>query len=507
MSQIIKQFAAIWKKLGINQKVTIILLLVAFFIGMAAVVRLSGRPSYEMLYSDMNEKDMAAAVEFLKESKIPYQVTDGGRTLMVAEGHKYDIRLGLADKGALTGGHVGLELWNANGFGASPMAEQMMKRRAMQGELARTIMHLQQVEWADVQIAQAEESLFASEQQETTAAITLKMHEGRSLNATQVAGICRLVAGSVEGLKSDNVTIIDENGNLLTQSRSDSATAAAADAQNYRRAYEEYLVGKAQGLLDRALGPGKSVVKVSAVLDMNLVSETREDFDANNRVARNEKMQSKNSSTLEAGSSAGGSQSEEINEVSYEIPRSVTTTQSAVGAVKRLDVALIIDPTTVDAEGNAATLTQEQIDGLSKLVKRAVGFQEGGERTDTMEVTALPFAKTATPAAENATTGDSRQYMLQMVRYASAGLAAVLFVGFAFFWLRKTNKSAAPVAASGNGASLPPDLLAFGNGNGNGNGGVQLRNRVKNLIAQDPATAARLLQKWITEDGDKKGKS
>ena len=168
-----------------------------------ALICLARQPSYELLYSDLEEKDMAQVVGYLKDSKVPYQIAAGGKALMVPEGQKYDLRIALANKGLMTGNRVGLELWEAPGWGTSPLAEQMMKRRAIQGELARTIMHIEQIAWADVQIAQSEPSLFAEDQRQTTAAITLKLRPGQSLNAVQVGGIARLVAASVEGLDTE----------------------------------------------------------------------------------------------------------------------------------------------------------------------------------------------------------------------------------------------------------------------------------------------------------------
>ncbi len=271
MGSVFKQVVAIWSKLGINQKVSLLLVGLGVIAGGVALICVARQPSYELLYSDLEEKDMAQAVSYLKDAKVPYQISGGGKALMVPEGQKYDLRIALANKGLMTGNRVGLELWDAPGWGTSPLAEQMMKRRAIQGELARTIMHIEQIAWADVQIAQAEPSLFAEDQRQTTAAITLKLHPGQSLNAIQVGGIARLVSASVEGLDLKNVTIIDEQGNLLSSPHSNADSAEASDLQAFRRNCEEQLAQKAQVMLDRALGAGKSVVKISAIVDMDRV--------------------------------------------------------------------------------------------------------------------------------------------------------------------------------------------------------------------------------------------
>jgi flagellar M-ring protein FliF len=508
-----KQMALIWGKLGVAQKATAFFILIAVAVALAVLVQVSRRPSYELLYSDLDEKDMAQVVTYLKESKVPYQITGGGRAVMVAEGSKYDMRIGLANKGVMPGNRVGLELWDVPGWGASPVAEQMMKRRAIQGELARTIMHIEQVAWADVQIAQAEQSLFAEDRRATTAAITLKLHSGRTLTSAQVAGICRLVAGSIEGLDPKNVTIIDEQGTLLTTPRSDPGSAAAADAHNYRRAFEEHLAGKAQAMLDRALGAGRSVVKVSATLDMDQATETREEMNPAQRVARNEKILSKTTTGAAGeGGAGGGGQSEEVNETSYDVPKTVRTVQTSPGKIKRLDVAVVVDPELPPGkDGKDAALSAKQLEELGMLVKRAVGFDDTSLRKDTFQLTAMSFPKRVetTPAATTAAAPVTPPYM-QYVRYGSSVGAVVIFVAFAWFALKRATR-APSVSGAGPGAapaSLDIELmnLGGGNGNGNGHGHAQLRNRVKDLMARDPATAARLLQRWISEDDSRKGK-
>jgi len=492
MEKTFAQLLAVWKKLGINQKVTILLMMGAAVAGLAGVVYVSRRPSYELLYADLEEKEMAQVVDFLKESKVPFRVAAGGRAIMVPEGSKYDLRLSLANKGIATNGHVGLELWESPGWGASPLAERMMKRRALQGELARTIMHIEQVAWADVQIAQPEPSLFVEDRKPVTAAITLKLKPGRTLRPDQVAGICRLVAGSVEGLEPDNVTVIDEQGNLLSRPRSDAVSAAASDLQEYQRNYEEYLAAKAQALLDRALGPGRSVVRVSAILDMDRISETRETYDAESRVPLTEKIVSKSTT----GQTTSSSQSEEVTETTYQVPKTVRTVQNAPGSVKQLHVALAIDPTFTGEDGQEKTLSQDELDKLATLVKRAVGLDE--TRQDTFQMTALPFIRPPRPDTGAALEKDrNREYVLQIVKYASSALGVLIFVGFAALALRRISRAmrSAPAAPAGTAYNIGLDLTGLEGGNGQ----AELRHRVREVMARDPVTAARVIQRWLAE--------
>jgi flagellar M-ring protein FliF len=502
MGSLFKQVMAIWSRLGLNQKVTLLLVALGALAGLVALICLARQPSYELLYSDLEERDMAQVVGFLKDSKVPYQIAAGGKALMVPEGQKYDLRIALANKGVMTGNRVGLELWDAPGWGTSPLAEQMIKRRAIQGELARTIMHIEQIAWADVQIAQSEPSLFAEDQRQTTAAITLKLRPGQSLSAIQVSGIARLVSASVEGLDQKNVTIIDEQGNLLSSPHNSADSAEASDLQAFRRNCEEQLAQKAQAMLDRALGPGKSVVKVSATVDMDRITETKEEIDAANRVARTEKTTSKTSTAPAEGAATAGGTSEETNETNYELPKTVRTTQMATGTIKHLDVAVIIDPSTTDKDGKEAVLSAQQLEDLGTLVKRAVGFEESGAtRKDTFQLTAMAFHKE--PKADEAAAAVQEKGLakvLQVAKQAVPVLAALIFVVFAGLSLRKVLR-----AVPRPGATAPAvgrEVLGAGElfgGEISMDGQAQLRNRVKEVMAKDPEAAARLLRRWISE--------
>jgi len=505
MGNSLKQLAAIWKKLGFNQKLTLLFLATAIAAAIVALVVVARRPAYELLYSDLEEKDMAQVVAFLKDSKVPYRVIQGGRAVMVPEGTKYDLRLSMSSKGIVSGGRVGLELWEGPGWGASPLAEQMMRRRSIQGELARTIMHLEQVAWADVQIAQPEPSFFAEDEKPVTAAITLKLRPGRKLTQVQIAGICRLVAGSVEGLQPDQVTIIDERGNLLSSPRGDAVHAMASDLQQLQRQYEEYLAGKAQALLDRALGPGRSVVKVSAVLDMERISETRESYDVENRFALTERITSK---SVKGDPGGGGTQSDETTEMTYDVPKTLRTVQNVPGGVKQVHVAVVIDPSSVDAEGNEQKLTQAQIDELGQVVKRAVGLDESSGRGDTFQLATMDFREP--PKADLDVTAEKqrkRQYILTLVKHASSVLAVVIFIAFAAMALRRisrTIRAAGAGGAAGGTPALPLDLAGLPGGNGLS----RLRHHVRDVMAKDPVAAAQLLRRWLNEQETAgKGKS
>ena len=225
-------------------------------------------------------------------------------------------------------------------------------------------------------------------------------------------------------------------------------------------------------------------------------------------MARAEQTTSKSSSSpAENNNAAAGSQSEETNETAYEVPKPVRTVQMAPGTIKRLDVALIVDPSYTDKDGKDAALTQQQLDDLGMLVKRAVGFEESASRKDTFQLTAMAFRKEPkAEVPEGAQQQEKRQAIIQIAKHASAVVAVLIFVAFAGLSLRKILR-AAPKPASGPAGEksmAEVDLFGIEGFSGGGNGHAQLRNRVKDVMAKDPEAAARLLQRWIGEDN--KGK-
>ena len=505
MGNTLKQLQAIWKKLGINQKATILFMMVGLLVGLGALIYVARRPSFALLYSDLDEKNMSAIVSFLKESKVPYRLIDGGRGIMVPEGQKYDLRIGMADKGVLSTHLKGLKLWEEPGFGVSGVGEQMLKRRAIQEELSRTLMHIEQVAWADVQIAEATERVFAKDQQATTASIVLKLHPGRHLTGVQVEGVCRLVAGSVEGLEPRNVSIIDERGNPLNQPESDAASADASSGQNFKRSFEEYLAAKAQAMLDKALGSGKSGVKVSATLNMDRVQETQQTIDVEGKIARVETLKTKSSSGG-AESGKGTTQSEEESKVEYDYPKSERTVQSMPGAIKRLSVAVVLDPTYVDAEGNDATYAQEKLDEFRALVEQAVGCDK--TRNDTITLTTVGFRKPPVPDTESTPpASDTGGYVMRIAKHGSTVLATVVFVVFAVMALRKVSRGAREGSQVEKGPRAIGTLFDTGRDGlaGEGDGHVRLHNRVKKIITNDPVNAARMIRSWIADQEEDAG--
>lgn len=253
-------------------------------VALAATAFVYGRgPAYGMLFSNLAPDDAVAVTQRLKDDKVPYRLSDDGKTVYVPESDLADERVALAGSGAIKGGANGYELFDRTNFGMTQFQENVTKTRAIEGELERTIDGLSPVQSARVHIASPDDTLYSSTQAPTTASVALSEKAGQSLSPAQVAGITKLVAGAVENLKPENVTIIDQNGTVLLPATAvgDSGAADASSGGDALKMTQEQLVAKQryetnlqqniQSMLDETLGKKRAVARVS----------TKMDFDAN----------------------------------------------------------------------------------------------------------------------------------------------------------------------------------------------------------------------------------
>ncbi|HTX59094.1 MAG TPA: flagellar basal-body MS-ring/collar protein FliF, partial [Verrucomicrobiae bacterium] len=241
------------------------------------------QPAYETLFSNLSPEDAAAVTARLRDDKVPYRLSTDGKTVFVPDENVSDERVSIAGAGLIKGGGTGYELFDRTNFGMTEFQEKLDKTRAIEGELQRTIDGLDPVESSRVAIATPDQSLYSSTQEPTTASIAIKTKPGQALSADEVKGITMLVANAVEGLKPENVTIVDQDGQILLPGAGPTGTGssgsgATADAFKMtqeqllaKERYESAVQQSVQSMLDDTLGPKRAVARVS----------TKMDFDAN----------------------------------------------------------------------------------------------------------------------------------------------------------------------------------------------------------------------------------
>ncbi len=411
-------------------------------VGIVLVVGWVNDITYSQLYSNLDESEAGEVVSYLTDNNIPYQLDDGGRTVSVPSDQVYKTRISLAAEGLPRNGTVGYAIFDGNNLGMTDFLQNLNFRRALEGELTRTIMQLSEVQAARVHIVMPKDRLFKEDQKDATASVVLKLRGG-GLNKNQLAGISHLVAASVEGLKPENISIVDYDGNLLSSGRQADAIAGLTASQlDVRKQAEVYLEDKAQSMLDDVLGPGRSVVRVTADLDFAQLERTSESYDPNSPSVRSEERTKVSNSASDKADETSESQEEgntETTVTNYELNKTVEHVINGVGSIERLSVAVMVDgvyksadPAAEDAEMIYQPRSQEELDRLAAIVKNAVGFDP--QRSDQIEMVNIAFDRR--DLVDDRQALDSmyqREFYMDIAKKVGLGLLVV----FGFFYFRK----------------------------------------------------------------------
>ncbi len=366
--------------------------------GVFALSSWLSRPALSPLFSGLGAEDASAVVEQLRAANVPYELTDGGSTVMVAEADVYEQRLAAAASGLPRGRTDGYSLLDAMGVTSSEFQQTVTYKRAIEGELARTISALDNVMTASVQLAIPEESVFVSEKVDPTASVFLETAGGTTLPTEQVEAIVHLTSAAVSGMKPENVAVIDSSGRTLSAIGGD--TTRSADQQT--SAYETRIASNVQQLLDTVVGAGNSSVSVSAVME----NATRERIDETYEPVEDAPALTEETSTetytgtggdtgvlgADVPAGAEGGTYESSNETRTNvINKSTESTVIPAGAVTRQTVAVAVDTTAAEA----VDLAQ-----LTALVTTAAGVDP--DRGDAVTVELVPFSAGSADAAQAA---------------------------------------------------------------------------------------------------------
>ncbi|MGB5474757.1 MAG: flagellar basal-body MS-ring/collar protein FliF, partial [Gammaproteobacteria bacterium] len=381
-----------------------------------AVVLWSRTPDYSMLYGRLSDVEAAQVAASLDSAAIPYRIEHGSGAITVPADKVHEARLKLATRGLPRGDGTGFELLDEKqGFGTSQFMEQARYNRAMEGELARSISTLQSVESARVHLAIPKRSVFVRDRNKPQASVVLKLFAGARLDDERLAGIVHLVAASVEGLAAEDVTVVDQNGRLLTANNSAHGMAASAGQLAYSRKLEQEYIKRIEDILIPIVGADGVRAQVVADIDFTSVESTTESYQPDDRAVRSEETLEESSTTGMAsgvpgaltnqpppagtldGDAVEGDRPGPVNSTrratrNYELDRSISHTRNQPGAVKQLSVAVLVDyRTQADDKGKTVRvpMDEEEIARITGLVKEAVGFSE--ERNDSINVSNIPF--------------------------------------------------------------------------------------------------------------------
>ena len=495
------------------RRMTFVALTVGVLVGTGGLAWWVQQPQYRVLYSGLGASDAGAVIEYLKAEKIPYRVGDNGGNIEVAAGRLYETRMALAGRGIPQGGGVGFEIFDKQTLGMTDFVQRLNYQRALQGELARSIAELDTVEAARVHLAMPERSLFVAEERRPSASVVLKLKPGRTLAAEQIAGVVHLVAASVEGLKPADVTVVDVNGQVLTRDLQEQDSRSGGQGMlTFQREMEQGYTERIESMLARVLGPGHALARVTVALDLAQVEKTEESFDPDRVAVRNEKRSKESNaqgaSTTGATSAtitnetapppSGPTSAREDTALSYEISKVTSRRVEAMGAVRKLSVAVLVDGTWT-GEGDAKTFVprpQEEIDRYRELIKRAVGFNE--ERGDQIEVASAPFQNAAAVEAPEAPGALARVAGYSDVLWRAAGLVVVLIVVMTVvrpFLL--TMASRAPLAAPE--PYLPPPTARVSVASAATGTELAVPSGMLHMASQNPEHTAEVIRQWLAQ--------
>jgi flagellar M-ring protein FliF len=531
------QFGTIWNGISFSQKFIMIMLTMGFIGGIIGVTQWARKPDFGLLYGELNPKESGEIIELLKDESVPYQISGNGSALLIPTEKIYEMRLRLASKG-LPREESGYELLDKVGFGTSDFIQRVNYRRAIQGELAKTIRHLDYVEWAQVHLAMPEVSLFVEDEKPSTASVILKMKAKSNgvLKPEQVASITHLVSSSVEGLKPENVTITDTRGNLLSKKESSSSNAGVSNDQlEVKKNIEEYFVAKAQDILERIVGSGKSVVRVSADLDFKHIDEKLIEFDPERRVPKVQTVTTRvsggapfsgggmpgmqaNLNLSQSGiiQSVGSSEEEETAQTQYELSKTERVIADHGASLKRMSVAVLVDGTYEEnksADGKIQKVyvprNKDDISRIAALVKQAIGIDESGNRNDGFEIQNVQFYEPSYEEEEASIKKEQRnEFMLKMAKNGSLAFAALIFLMFVLRSMKKIKKGKRSGAQEANiqthisSANIPTGENKYEGEEKTDNdvNNSALRKHVIKNIRKDPSITANSLKKWMIED-------
>ncbi|MFH1844475.1 MAG: flagellar basal-body MS-ring/collar protein FliF [bacterium] len=487
-------------RFSFNQKVLLGAILVAAVVSVGIFSLWLQHEEKSVLFTNLEPEDAAAALEELTKLDVEADLSNGGTTILVPQSEVYRLRVELAGKGIPASGVVGFEIFDGKQYGLTEFLQNVNFKRALEGELTKSIESLAGITSARVHLVLPKSSIFKQLQTEPTASVVVGLGRAARLSESQINGIQSLVSGSVEGLQLTNVTVIDQNGKVLSRGFADDQVGRSESQLALKKEVEGYLSTKAESMLAEVLGSGRSIVRVDATLNFEKIDRERETFDPEAAVVRSEER------TESTDPGSGGTSENSVT--NYEINRTVERIVGQTGGVNGLSVAVFVDGTyTADADGGESVytpLSEEQLNQIQRIVQTAVGLNSG--RGDQIEVVNMQFQGEGSPVGQPL-GGPGSPVWLELLPEYGGRLLLFLVATILVLSLRKnlgrilteglptrrppTVADEPPVQTRGKRPSL--DL-------GAGSDTDNMAEDVKEYASENPERVAEMIQAWIADD-------
>ena len=511
----------VWDKVGLVQKALLAAIVIACAITGVLLTQWASRPDMRLLFGNLDLKEGAEICDKISEQDVPYEIRGGGKSIYVPAEKVHALRASLARDGLLPrDGEPGYEVFDDQGVGVSPFLQKMNYNRAIQGELARTIQVYEGVEFARIHIVRPEQTMFSNDGQNASASVMLRLKPGFRLSSTTVAAISNLVAGAIEGLNPEQVTISDSNGNMLTgQYAGDSVITSANNYSDYEKAVEGEMSRRLTDALETVLGPGRVAVMAKARIDMTKETVVQTTYEKG--IAMEETIEEsktvKNSVVDEEGNekTPGSQETTGTTTSMYKIPETTVTKSTVPGKVMGWSVSVMVDlqkdtpvaaaGTEGEGEGETTETAQAagtelimQVEDVRAIIQTAIGPDL--LKDEDLTVKQVPFNRPQTAMmVEEPSSLEKLAPILEILRQSSLGLLAIcallvlkIFTG--------AGKKASQQAAINAG----PSLMSSGNPMlpaGSGEDAMSaIRQHITLQLRDNPDQVRQLFTSWLSEE-------
>lgn len=453
LEKIIRNFTEFFNSLDFNKKVglvTIASFIVACFVG---IIIWASQTRMDVLYTELNREDAKKIAVLLEEKKIPYEMSNDGKTISIPEELVNKWRLEIATLGVNFSGSVGYEVFDKQSFGTTSFVQKVNKQRALEGELIKTIKYIRGIKRARVHLSIPESSPFVSEKKAPTASVVVDLDRGVTLTQDEIKGIASLVSSSIDGMRNENVVILDDRGKKLSENIGDAMTAYTANRMALEAKVNRQYESQIEEILSKVVGEGKVIAKVTVNLDFTESISTETEFDGENKavlseVANSQKLNGSRPSPQGipgARSNLPGEKPqpgipETRNNVdkslttrNYNVPSKVTKSKKPTAGVHKVSAAVMIDGRRVqvkNAEGVMVTQyerwSEADLANFSAIVSSTIGIDT--KRGDQIVIKNMEFAQEDLATIEALMREkENRELIKNIVKYLTVGLAITLF--------------------------------------------------------------------------------
>ncbi len=482
--------------LTFNQKLTLVVVVAAAIVSTVAFSLWLQKDSMAVLFTNLSPQDAQSALQELAKQDVQSELTNGGTTIMVPEQQVSRLRVDLAAKGVPSSGIVGFEIFDGQQYGLTDFLQDVNFKRALEGELTKTIEGLEGITSARVHLVMPKPSIFRKLASEPTASVVLGMGRANRLSEHQITGIQALVAGSVEGLQADAVTVLDQSGKVLSSAYADEGVGQTEGQLGLKKDVEAYLAEKAQTMLAGVLGDGRSLVRVDATLNFEKIDTERTSYDPKAPVVRSEERHETTDPQTGGGDAS--------NVTNYEINQTVERIVGQTGGLKALSVAVFVDGRYEAPAGGGDPAYQprstEELDQIKRVVQTALGLNT--TRGDQIEVVNMQFQGPPDALGDGGMPAGPGRWLELVAQYGGRAVLVILLAVMVLVFKKNLTQAVDSVfrpVTTARGGQVADKTVEGERFEGFPEMTDQMIDDVREYASENPDRVAEVIQSWLHE--------